>query len=94
MDHDVLRFRFECGVLGLPIEQDRKILLHSAAADADLHQNRPDREQARITSLRSRQSEGLIIATALLEHPLLRQLHEQRGPMVLAGQTAPGYVRA
>ncbi|MEU0501039.1 LacI family DNA-binding transcriptional regulator [Nocardia sp. NPDC005998] len=52
--------------------------------------DRPDREQAQITSLRSRQAEGLIIATALLEHPLLRQLQEQRVPMVLVNRRTEG----
>lgn len=52
--------------------------------------HRPDREQAQITSLRSRQAEGLIIATALLEHPLLQQLHEQRVPMVLVNCRTQG----
>src|ERR687890_342272 len=35
------------------------------------------REQALVASLRSRQVEGLIIATARLDHPLLDRLHEQ-----------------
>ncbi|WP_329415720.1 substrate-binding domain-containing protein [Nocardia vinacea] len=48
--------------------------------------DRPERERAQITSLRSRQAEGLIIATALLKHPLLQQLHEQRVPMVLVNR--------
>ncbi|MFI7665353.1 LacI family DNA-binding transcriptional regulator [Nocardia sp. NPDC049526] len=52
--------------------------------------DRPEREQAQITSLRSRQAEGLIIATALLEHPLLQQLHEQRVPMVLVNRRTKG----
>ncbi|WP_433203774.1 LacI family DNA-binding transcriptional regulator [Nocardia sp. CA-107356] len=52
--------------------------------------DRPDREQAQITSLRSRHAEGLIIATALLEHPLLRQLQEQRVPMVLVNCRTEG----
>lgn len=52
--------------------------------------DRLDREQAQITSLRSRQAEGLIIATALLEHPLLRQLQEQRLPMVLVNRRTEG----
>src|SRR3954468_13036736 len=39
--------------------------------------NDPAREQALVESLRSRQVEGMIIATARLDHPLLQQLHEQ-----------------
>ncbi|MEV4178599.1 LacI family DNA-binding transcriptional regulator [Nonomuraea sp. NPDC049709] len=45
--------------------------------------NDEERERATIESLRSRQVEGLIIATARLDHPLLRQLHEQGVTMVL-----------
>ncbi|MFI9510334.1 LacI family DNA-binding transcriptional regulator [Nocardia sp. NPDC052566] len=48
--------------------------------------NQPDREKSQIASLRSRQAEGLIIATALLDHPLLRELHDQRVPMVLVNR--------
>jgi LacI family transcriptional regulator len=48
--------------------------------------NDPDRERAQIDSLRSRQVEGLIIATARLEHPLLRQLQEQGVKMVLVNR--------
>ena len=36
--------------------------------------NDPERESAQIASLRSRQVEGLIVATARLEHPLLEKL--------------------
>lgn len=39
--------------------------------------NDPGRERAQIESLRSRQVEGLIVATALLEHPLLEQLRRE-----------------
>ncbi|MFG1710294.1 LacI family DNA-binding transcriptional regulator [Nonomuraea sp. M3C6] len=45
--------------------------------------NDDNRERAKIESLRSRQVEGLIVATARLEHPLLQQLHEQGVTMVL-----------
>ncbi|MFI7700222.1 LacI family DNA-binding transcriptional regulator [Nonomuraea sp. NPDC049480] len=45
--------------------------------------NDEERERAKIESLRSRQVEGLIVATARLDHPLLRQLHEQGVTMVL-----------
>lgn len=48
--------------------------------------NDPDRERAQITSLRSRHVEGLIVATARLEHPLLDALHEQRVNMVLVNR--------
>jgi LacI family transcriptional regulator len=48
--------------------------------------NDPDREEAQIESLRSRQVEGLIVATARLEHPLLRRLHEQGVKIVLVNR--------
>ena len=48
--------------------------------------NDPAREQQQVLSLRSRQVEGLIVATARLEHPLLQQLHEQGVLMVLVNR--------
>jgi LacI family transcriptional regulator len=45
--------------------------------------NDPERERSQIDSLRSRHVEGLIVATARLEHTLLDELHEQGVPMVL-----------
>ena len=48
--------------------------------------NDADREQALVASLRSRHVEGLIVATARLDHPLLRSLHGQRVPMVLVNR--------
>jgi LacI family transcriptional regulator len=50
--------------------------------------NDPDRERSQIGSLRSRQVEGLIIATARLEHPLLEQLRAQGTRMVLVNRRA------
>lgn len=50
--------------------------------------NDPDREHALIASLRSRQVEGLIVATARLHHPLLQQLHQQGVRMVLVNRRA------
>jgi LacI family transcriptional regulator len=50
--------------------------------------NDPERERAQIESLRSRQVEGLIIATARLHHPLLEQLQEQGVKMVLVNRRA------
>lgn len=52
--------------------------------------NDPDREQRQIESLRSRQVEGLIVATARLDHPLLRTLHEQGMKMVLVNRRVAG----
>jgi LacI family transcriptional regulator, galactose operon repressor len=48
--------------------------------------NDPAREQAQIESLRSRQVEGLIVATARLEHPLLERLHDEGVRMVLVNR--------
>ncbi|MEI5102853.1 LacI family DNA-binding transcriptional regulator [Streptomyces sp. PmtG] len=48
----------------------------------DTH-NDPRRERAQIESLRSRQIDGLIVATALRDHPHLRALHADNVPMVL-----------
>src|SRR5215213_1904975 len=45
--------------------------------------NDPERERSQIDSLRSRHVEGLVVATARLEHGLLDELHEQGIPMVL-----------
>ena len=43
----------------------------------------PEREQALVASLRLRHVEGLIIATARIDHPLLHRLHDQGVRMVL-----------
>ncbi|MFJ5260033.1 LacI family DNA-binding transcriptional regulator [Streptomyces sp. NPDC088387] len=48
--------------------------------------NDPAREKAQIDSLRSRQVEGLIVATARLNHPLLTELHQQDVKMVLVNR--------
>jgi LacI family transcriptional regulator len=48
--------------------------------------NDPAREESLVSSLRSRQVEGLIIATALLEHPLLEKLYAQGLRMVLVNR--------
>jgi LacI family transcriptional regulator len=48
--------------------------------------NDPKREEAQIESLRSRQVEGLIVATALREHPLLVRLHGLGVRMVLVNR--------
>jgi len=52
--------------------------------------NDADRERALVTSLLWRQVEGLIVATALLEHPLLDQLHAQGTRMVLVNRRTEG----
>jgi LacI family transcriptional regulator len=49
-----------------------------------------DRERTQIDSLRSRQVEGLIVATARLDHPLLARLHEQGVKMVLVNRRVAG----
>lgn len=48
----------------------------------------PDREQSQVASLRARQVEGLIVATARLDHPLLRGLHHDGVKMVLVNRRA------
>lgn len=48
--------------------------------------NDPERERSLIASLRSRQVEGLIVATARLQHPLLSELHAQGVKMVLVNR--------
>jgi Transcriptional regulators len=50
--------------------------------------NDAERERVQIESLRSRHVEGLIIATARLEHPLLKVLLEQGVKMVLVNRHA------
>ena len=52
--------------------------------------NDPDRERTQIESLRSRQVEGLIVATARLDHPLLVRLHQQGVKMVLVNRRVNG----
>ena len=52
--------------------------------------NDPVRERTQIESLRSRQVEGLIVATALLDHPLLEQLHREGVPMVMVNRRPDG----
>ena len=52
--------------------------------------NDPRREQALVESLRSRQVEGLIVATALLDHPLLERLRREGVRMVLVNRRAEG----
>ncbi|MEV6844412.1 LacI family DNA-binding transcriptional regulator [Actinoplanes sp. NPDC051411] len=52
--------------------------------------NDPRREETQVESLRSRQVEGLIVATARREHPLLVQLHQQGVRMVLVNRRVDG----
>ncbi len=52
--------------------------------------NDQTREKSLIISLRSRQVEGLIVATALLHHPLLQELHAQGVRMVLVNRRVDG----
>ena len=52
--------------------------------------NDPEREKAQIESLRSRQVEGLIVATARLDHPLLQKLNDQGVKMVLVNRRVEG----
>lgn len=50
----------------------------------------PDREESQVGSLRSRQVEGLIVATARLDHPLLSRLHDEGVKIVLVNRRANG----
>jgi LacI family transcriptional regulator len=52
--------------------------------------NDPERERSRIESLRSRQVEGLVIATARVDHPYLAELHRQGVVMVLVNRRTTG----
>jgi LacI family transcriptional regulator len=52
--------------------------------------NDAERERTQIESLRSRHVEGLIVATARLEHPLLKQLHKQGVNLVLINREVGG----
>jgi LacI family transcriptional regulator len=52
--------------------------------------NDPAREETLVESLRSRQVEGLIIATARREHPLLVRLHQLGVRMVLVNRKVDG----
>lgn len=52
--------------------------------------NDPGRELAQIESLRSRQVEGLIVATALIDHPLLVKLHREGVKMVMVNRRTEG----
>jgi LacI family transcriptional regulator, galactose operon repressor len=52
--------------------------------------NDPAREETQVESLRSRQVEGLIIATARREHPLLVRLHRLGVKMVLVNRRVDG----
>lgn len=52
--------------------------------------NDPGREEALVRSLRSRHVEGLIVATARLEHPLLVQLQREGVQMVMVNRHPAG----
>ena len=52
--------------------------------------NDPAREETHVESLRSRQVEGLIIATARRDHPLLVRLHQMGVRMVLVNRRVDG----
>jgi LacI family transcriptional regulator len=52
--------------------------------------NDPAREETHVESLRSRQVEGLIIATARRNHPLLVRLHQMGVRMVLVNRRVDG----
>jgi LacI family transcriptional regulator len=71
-----------------PIVRGAEDVLNAAGYNAWIANtdNDPRREEAQIESLRSRQVEGLIVATARREHPLLARLHDQGVRMVLVNR--------
>lgn len=52
--------------------------------------NHPEREAAQVESMRSRHVDGLIIATARLEHPLVERLAGEGMPLVLVNRRLAG----
>jgi len=52
--------------------------------------NDPGREEWQIQHLRSRQVEGLIVATARVDHPLMEQLHREGVVMVMVNRRPDG----
>jgi LacI family transcriptional regulator len=52
--------------------------------------NDPGRERVQVESLRSRQVEGLIVATAMLQHPLLEELAREGVKMVMVNRRPEG----
>ena len=52
--------------------------------------NDPGREEWQIDHLRARQVEGLIVATARVEHPLMEQLHRDGVVMVMVNRRPEG----
>lgn len=52
--------------------------------------NDPEIEAAQVASLEAWKVEGLVVATALLDHPLLARLHERALPMVMVNRWANG----
>lgn len=75
-----------------PVVRGIESELEAAGYDAWIvdTRNDPERERSRIESLRSRQVEGLVIATARLDHPYLAELHQQGVVMVLVNRRAGG----
>jgi LacI family transcriptional regulator len=71
-----------------PIVRGAEDVLNTAGYNAWIANtdNDPAREEKQVESLRSRQVEGLIVATARRHHPLLTRLHEQGVPMVLVNR--------
>jgi LacI family transcriptional regulator len=46
-----------------------------------------ERENQQVRALRVRQVDGLLVCTAMLEHPLFQQLHEEKFPLVFLIRT-------
>lgn len=75
-----------------PIVRGVEDILSSAGYSALIVNTDSDeaRERAQVASLLSRQVEGLIVATALIEHPLLQELHRRGTRMVLVNRRTDG----
>ena len=46
-----------------------------------------DREEQQVRALRARQVDGLLVCTAMLDHPLFQRLHDEKFPLVFLVRT-------
>src|SRR3712207_8028943 len=49
--------------------------------------NDPKREALQVKALRGRKVDGLLVCTAMLDHPLFRRLHDEKFPLVFLIRT-------
>ena len=75
-----------------PIVRGIEQVLESAGYSALIvnTDNDPAREQTQVEQLRARQVEGLIVATARVDHPLLARLHRDGVVMVMVNRRPEG----